>query len=434
MLLVSRPLRSQSRRIFRRCLLTLAIESSCDDTAVAILEKNGSQATLHFNDKITSDNAHLQGIHPIIALESHEENLAGLIQKAIARLPRHHLSPVLHNESSKADLSNALQIPDFISVTRGPGMRSNLSTGLSTAKGLAVAWGVPLIGVHHMQAHALTPRLVSALRAAPGSEIQPCFPFFTLLVSGGHTLLVRSHDIKTHQILATTVDIALGDCLDKAARSILPNSILSSAEHTSYGALLETFTFSSSTDYRYSPPPTRAAEIDGSPTTFGWRMPTPLANTRTMRFSFTGIDSHARRIIGNRIDSISEEESKTLARETMRAAFEHIASRIVMALEAEVNPSPTLVVSGGVASNGFLRHILSSYLSERGFARARIEVPPIHLCTDNAAMVGWAGCEMFETGHKDSLQIRALPSWSLRNLLTPDVEESGKSWTERNKK
>src|ERR1700760_1495911 len=119
-------------RVVQRTILTLAIESSCDDTSVAIVEKNGSKAVLHFNEKITANNAHLRGIHPIVALESHEENLANLVQKAM-----HHLPSL----TSGVDVANRIThrdklLPNFISVTRGPGMRSNLSTGLSTAKGL----------------------------------------------------------------------------------------------------------------------------------------------------------------------------------------------------------------------------------------------------------------------------------------------------------
>ncbi len=160
------------RRASCRDLVTLAIETSCDDTCVAIVEKNSRGAHLLFNEKITSNNARFRGIHPIVALEGHEEKLAGLIEKSLAFLPSNGGAPR----------------PDFVSVTRGPGMRSNLNTGLFTAKGLAVAWRVPLVGVHHMQAHALTPRLVSAISDA---KITPDFPFLSVLVSGGHTLLVR---------------------------------------------------------------------------------------------------------------------------------------------------------------------------------------------------------------------------------------------------
>jgi N6-L-threonylcarbamoyladenine synthase len=127
--------------------MTLAIETSCDDTSVAIIEKgshNGrATAQLHFHKKVTSNNTEYQGVHPLLSLQSHQENLANLVKEAIGFLPLQHGSP--NSTQGKADsaISPAKRIlPDFISVTRGPGMRSNLSTGLDTAKGLAVAWQV----------------------------------------------------------------------------------------------------------------------------------------------------------------------------------------------------------------------------------------------------------------------------------------------------
>jgi N6-L-threonylcarbamoyladenine synthase len=434
MLLRLFSLRLLNRRVHhvirsKRCLVTLAIESSCDDTSVSVVEKDTTHAVLHFNQRITANNGHLRGIHPIIALESHEENLAHLLKQAITHLPSR----------------NGSTVPDFISVTRGPGMRSNLSVGLSTAKGLAVAWGVPLLGVHHMQAHALTPRLVSSLDNCNGSEQKPRFPFLSLLVSGGHTLLVRSQSLTSHTILATTTDIAIGDCLDKAARYILPEELLSSTSHTSYGSLLEAFAFPSTT-YDYAAPKTRSGEIEIAlaPTPYGWRIPVPLANTRNMQFSFSGIASYIQRVSAegwdparerlaqtSRVKPMTIEEARFLARDTMRAAFEHLASRVVMALGAESEPSQTLVVSGGVAANGFLRHVLSSFLRVRGFGDVQVMAPPIHLCTDNAAMIGWAGIEMYEAGFRNTLDIRAVPKWGLENLLSPEKEFDALKWLDR---
>jgi N6-L-threonylcarbamoyladenine synthase len=132
----------------RRCLMTLAIETSCDDTSVAIVEKgchNGrSTAQLHFHKKITSNNTEYQGVHPLVSLQSHQENLAILVREAIGYLPLQDDSPASTAKTTGIIAVDAARrrLPDFISVTRGPGMRSNLSTGLDTAKGLAVAWQV----------------------------------------------------------------------------------------------------------------------------------------------------------------------------------------------------------------------------------------------------------------------------------------------------
>lgn len=149
----------------RRTLLTLAIETSCDDTCVAVLEKHkNNSATLHFNEKITSDNREYRGVYPIKAHHGHQEKLAGLVRAAVQNLPI--------QRSEIAHLGNTLLVkgengtimrkkPDFVSVTRGPGMRANLITGLDTAKGLAVAWQVPFLGVNHMQVRRIGERNAS---------------------------------------------------------------------------------------------------------------------------------------------------------------------------------------------------------------------------------------------------------------------------------
>jgi N6-L-threonylcarbamoyladenine synthase len=130
--------------------MTLAIETSCDDTSVAIIEKGShhgrSTARLHFHKKVTSNNTAYQGVHPLISLQSHQENLANLVREAIVHLPPQHgsLASTTNSANSIAVDSVRRGLPDFVSVTRGPGMRSNLFTGLDTAKGLAVAWQVVL--------------------------------------------------------------------------------------------------------------------------------------------------------------------------------------------------------------------------------------------------------------------------------------------------
>lgn len=135
----------------RRCLTTLAIETSCDDTSVAILEKNThhgcTSAQLHFHKKVTSDNKAFQGVHPLVSLQSHQDNLASLVNEAIQHLPPKDGN---HHESSGMATK---RLPDFISVTRGPGMRANLFTGLDTAKGLAVAWQVRSSRFFHTKLH-----------------------------------------------------------------------------------------------------------------------------------------------------------------------------------------------------------------------------------------------------------------------------------------
>ncbi|KAI0458657.1 glycoprotease family-domain-containing protein [Xylaria acuta] len=201
----------------RRQLVTLAIETSCDDTCVAILEKNSAGvAHLHFNEKITSDNRAFHGVHPINAVVSHTKHLAPLVQKSLRALPEVADADSAQEGGNIKSLSvdGRLRMkPDFVSVTRGPGMMSNLAAGLNVAKGLAIAWDVPLVAVNHMQAHALTPQLVGALQdkktdqardatseeAGNGGPRGPQFPFLSLLVSGGHTILGK--EFRSHSLL-----------------------------------------------------------------------------------------------------------------------------------------------------------------------------------------------------------------------------------------
>lgn len=312
-------------------------------------------------------------------------------------------------------------------------MRSNLFVGLDTAKGLAVAWQIPFIGVHHMQAHLLTPRLVSSLngKSKSWSELtSPKFPFMSLLISGGHTLLVNSTSLTHHHVMANTSDIAIGDALDKSARAILPDSVVRKTPGSSFGKVLEQFAFPNGpTDYTmYNPPKKRGDEIVPYESKWGWSFTMPLANSREPRFCFSGIPSAIGKIVKAREEKgedIGDEERMGLARAVMQVSFEHLASRIVMALESLTErgrkDANTLVVSGGVASNRFLMTVLRSFLRARGYGHVKFVVPPPYLCTDNAAMIGWAGIEMFEMGWRSDLSSQAIKEWS----LDPTAEDRG---------
>lgn len=339
-----------------------------------------------------------------------------------------------------------------------------------------------------MQAHALTPRLVSALDSYSASEetissqeplvdgigdIAPVFPVLSVLASGGHTILINSTSLTDHAILGGTDDIAVGDCLDKAARVILPAEELQTAKSTMYGALLETFAFSHLANANTPPQPTKR-ELSGltadtylashghthswytapannhialerSKTQWGWSITQPLTkarggnNTNTMSMSFSGLVSAVNRFMQYPTDPATGKVSKTprepedvslserrdLATSIMRAAFEHIALRVVRALRHSSitdSTSPAVVMSGGVASNAFLRHVLASTLCVHGFGEVRLYFPPPKYCTDNAAMIGWTGIEMFEAGFVDDLALRAIRKWPLDELLTPVVD------------
>ena len=313
-------------------------------------------------------------------------------------------------------------------------MRSNLSVGLDTGKALSVAWQIPMVGVHHMQAHLLTPRLVSCLENETNPDppaLEPEFPFLSILVSGGHSMLVQSSRLTDHKILATSEDIAMGEALDKSAREIVPASLLQDAKSTMYGKTLEKFVFPNGmADFaNYKPPATRGDELAKHTSRWGWSVTTPFANTRMLQFSFSSISSMVGKIVNKNSTNtqMSHDERVDLGREVMRVAFEHLASRTVIALET-LRPHntgkdkiQTLVVSGGVAANQFLMKVLRSFLDVRGFEDIKIVAPPPYLCTDNAAMIGWAGIEMFEAGWRSNLSCRPLRKWS----LDPQAEDGG---------
>lgn len=309
-------------------------------------------------------------------------------------------------------------------------MRANLFVGLDTGKALSVAWQIPIVGVHHMQAHLLTPRLVSSLdESAATSVTSPQFPFLSILVSGGHSILVHSSSLTDHKIMASSEDIAIGEALDKSAREILPSSLLQEAKSTMYGKTLEKFVFPNGmadfADYR--PPMTRGEEVVKRQSPWGWSLTTPFANTRALQLSFSSVSSMVNKIVQQKKGQLFDEERVDLGREAMRVSFEHLASRTIIALEAlrlrnnGEDEIKTLVVSGGVAANKFLMEVLRSFLDVRGFKGIEIVAPPIYLCTDNAAMIGWAGIEMFEAGWRTDLSCRALRKWS----LDPQAEDGG---------
>lgn len=380
----------------------------------------------------------------MVALISHNEHLAPLITKALPFLPPASAdSPSLPVRCGSTWLQK--QRPDFISVTRGPGLLPSLSSGLQTAKGLAVAWQIPLVGVNHMQAHALTPRLVTALES-PGNgnerQNEPAFPFLSLLVSGGHTMLVHSKALTHHSILARTIDIAAGDVIDKMARSILPPEIIENSEGSMYGRLLENFVFPDDRDYDdYIAPSTRVEMLSSKLSSWEWTLPVPLSKKeRSAEFSFTGIGSAVERICNRREAEMSFDERVDLARDVMRIVFEHLASRVILALkfmdEKHTNADntekiATLVMSGGVASNQFLRKIIRSFLDIRGYSHIRLIFPPPSLCTDNAAMIAWTGTEMYEAGYQSDLGCKAIRKWS----IDPEAEDGGilgaSSWKRR---
>lgn len=316
-------------------------------------------------------------------------------------------------------------------------MLAALASGMDTAKGLAIAWGVPMVGVHHMQAHALTPRLLSALEGR-GEEIKPEFPFLTLLVSGGHTILLKSEGLTSHKILAETIDIALGDMVDKCARRILPEGTLEKrGGAVAYGAVLEEFCFEGrgeeAYDYHVVKTPERKLQDARNTEKWGdWKLSRPLTKNEKVRrlqdISFCGLGSTVDRYFDFKPGgdaAVSVEERKALGREAMMLAFEHVASRVAVVLDNMEEPARTLVMSGGVAANKFLQYLMKKYLKEKGYPDIQLIVPPQKYCTDNAAMIAWAGLEMYRDGWETDNSTTAVRKWSLDDDVYVQKEEAG---------
>ena len=409
-----------------RSFTILGIETSCDDTGVAVLrtsEQHPSRARLLFNKKTTSDHRRYGGVFPPAAIRGHAEALPFLGREAVDCARSSH-----EGESSN--------IFDLIAVTRGPGMSQNLSEGLAFAKGLAVAWSVPIVGVNHMQAHALTPRLADALErveARPSEdqgeaerdsrpeseETSPSFPFLSLLVSGGHTQLVHSTGVTNHRILINASNIAIGDSLDKCARLILPPDLVSSNPDVMYGRALEAFAFPPEhplEDYEYRPPQRRRDDIAHHQSVGGWSLLPPMATNKRLEYDFSILLSHIMNILASRPDiQESVELRRVLARDVMKVAFEHLIGRLFIAAEHDptIKEASTMVISGGVAANKFLMRVVREMLAVRGMVHLEVMAPPVELCTDNAAMIAWAGWEMWRAGWTSGLRITALKNWSV---------------------
>ncbi|KAH8775490.1 glycoprotease pgp1 [Diaporthe sp. PMI_573] len=407
----------------RRALFTLGIETSCDDTCVSILHtrEDGPNEFVYLpeNHRVTCANKHHRGVHPVEAVKSHTRNLPALVQTAITRKGR----------------------PDLIAVTRGPGMKPCLSVGVSFAKALSVSWGVPLVGVHHMQAHALSIQLDAAqlLSLDKSRGPGPQYPFLNLLVSGGHTMLVYTKSAIEHRVLASTQRgitnsrekgsaTAVGEMLDKCGRDIVPErSIPKHTDSVVYAKQMSDFCRVNG-KYRdlmqgaYEAPQKRHDEIEIYESENGsWSLRPPLRLSRDMTYEFAGFGGQVRKIISERPDMENRERAE-LAYQTMRLAFEHIMSRVIMALQDDeellANPPQSLVISGGVASNQFLRTVAASMLQARGFGNMNVTAPRPYLCTDNAAMIAWAGQKMYRAGWTTDLSFLPQAEWPIEEILT----------------
>ncbi|MCO6391425.1 tRNA (adenosine(37)-N6)-threonylcarbamoyltransferase complex transferase subunit TsaD [Aliihoeflea aestuarii] len=347
----------------------LGIETSCDETAAAVVERAADGTPAILSNVVLSqieDHAAFGGVVPEIAARAHVEALDGVIEAAFA------------------DAGVTLADLDAIAVTAGPGLIGGLIVGLMTAKAMSAASGVPLIAVNHLEGHALTARLVENVG----------FPYLLLLVSGGHTQIVEVRGVGDYRRLGSTIDDALGEAFDKTAKLLgLPYPGGPSVEEW-------------------------AARGDGKRFSF----PRPLRGEARPDFSFSGLKTAVRQA-ANSIAPLSDRDVADICASFQAAIVDTLTERLGKALAAFTSSYPeqsdrVLVVAGGVAANKAIRAALETSCSASGF---RLIAPPLALCTDNAAMIAWAGAERLaadiETG--DAMSVVPRSRWPLDEAAAP---------------
>jgi len=349
----------------RAGVLVLGIETSCDETAAAVVLREGpGQGRLLSNVVRSQWEQHRQfkGVVPEIAARAHVECLDDIVGEALAQ--------------AAADLPDL----DGIAVTAGPGLIGGLMVGLTTAKALALACEKPLIAVNHLEAHALTVGLTEGLTP----------PYLLLLVSGGHTQLLLVHDVGRYTRLGTTIDDALGEAFDKTAKLL-------------------------GLGFPGGPAVERMAR-GGNPQRFAF--PRPMVDRDEPHFSFAGLKTAVRRQ-ALQLVPLHEADIRDLCASFEAAVTDVVVDRCARAMQlagAELGDAKHLVIAGGVAANQRLREALANLAEGRGFA---LHAPPIALCGDNAAMVAWAGAEHLVRGRTDSLDVPARARWPLDQSAEP---------------
>lgn len=332
----------------------LGIESSCDETAAALV----TDGRVILAQRIASqDEVHRPygGVVPEIAARAHAERLAPLI------------------EATLADAGMNLDEVDAIAATAGPGLIGGVMVGLVTAKALAMATDKPLIAINHLEGHALSPRLADETLA---------YPYLLLLVSGGHCQILAVEGVGQFRRLATTIDDALGEAFDKTAKLL-------------------------GLGYPGGPAVERlAAQGDAKKVP----LPRPLVGSSEPHFSFAGLKSAVMRA-KHALNAAADPDytDADIAASFQQAAIDCLIDRTRRALKG-VGEMNALVVAGGVAANKAIRGALEALAEDHGLP---FVAPPLALCTDNAAMIAWAGVERLALGQSDPLDTAARPRWPL---------------------
>ena len=347
----------------RSCLITvlkmlvLGLETSCDETGVALYDtERGLLADALFSQ--VDIHVEYGGVVPELASRDHVRKTLPLVEQVLA------------------DSGCVADDIDGVAYTAGPGLMGALMVGATLARALAWGWGVPALGVHHMEGHLLAPML---------EQEAPKFPFVALLVSGGHTQLVRVDGIGCYQLLGKSLDDAAGEAFDKAAKMLgLP--------------------------YPGGPHIARMA-LDGDPERFDF--PRPMVNRPGLDFSFSGLKTYTLNTVANcsRDAALSEQDRCDIARAFEEAVVATLVIKCRRALRQEA--LNTLVMAGGVSANTNLRHALEKALVKEG---ARVFYPAPAYCTDNGAMIAYAGAQRLMAGQADNEETQVRPRWPMEEL------------------
>lgn len=343
-----------------RSIVALGIETSCDETAAAFVRRDEDGRGAILSNVVRSQldlHAGYGGVVPEIAARAHIELLDAAIAKALA------------------DANMDWEGIDAVAATAGPGLIGGLIVGVVTGKAIALARDLPFIAVNHLEAHALTPRLTHGLD----------FPYLLLLVSGGHTQLLIVEGVGRYSRLGTTLDDALGEAFDKAAKLLglgYPGG-----------------------------PAVEACAAKGKPNI---KLPRPMLGRPEPHFSLAGLKTALRHAAKDR-EPLSDQDVADLCASFQAAVAEIVAdrTRVGIALYRDrlgADAQAALVVAGGVAANRVLREALEELCAAEKF---RLYVPPLELCTDNAAMVAWAGAERLALGLKDGMDAATRARWPL---------------------
>ena len=336
-------------------MLVLGIETSCDETGVALFDSDAGLLAQALHSQVDMHQAY-GGVVPELASRDHIRRCLPLLDQALAEARR-----------CKEDI-------DAIAVTIGPGLAGALLVGASVAHGLGLALGKPVVGVHHLEGHLLSPLL-----ASPAPE----FPFVALLVSGGHTQLLQVDAPGQYTLLGETLDDAAGEAFDKTAQLL-------------------------GLGYPGGPAVSRLATFGNAGAV---ELPRPLRHSGDLNFSFSGLKT-AVLTATRRLDSTCEQARADLARGFVDAVVDVIADKSMQALED--TGLRRLVVAGGVGANEQLRARLVEDARRRG---AEVFFPPLHLCTDNGAMIALAGLMRLQRGAPlDGSGFSVRPRWPLTNL------------------